>query len=83
MLYCIRDINLFAIDSGFFERLIHDFPSGSYKWFTGDIFGISRLFADQHDRCALGTFAKHRLRRALVEVTRRALSRRFTHFGQA
>ncbi len=79
MFHCVRDINLRSINSGFFERLIHDFPSWPYKWLTGDVFVIARLLANQHDRCALGTFAKHSLRGALVKVTRFAILRRVAH----
>ena len=32
MLHRVRDINFFAINSGFFERLIHDFPSRPDEW---------------------------------------------------
>lgn len=75
MFHCVRDVYLLAIDSSFFERSIHDFPGRSNKGFTRDVFIITRLFADQHHNCALRTFAKNRLRRALVKVTCLAIFR--------
>ena len=83
MFHRVRDVNFLAINSRFFERLVHDFPSRSNKWFTLLIFVIPRLFADQHDRCVFRTFAKNGLCSALVEMTRRAFARRVAHLGQA
>src|SRR6266542_2241783 len=76
MFHRIRDIDLCAIDSGFFERLIHDFSSRSNERLTGDIFVISRLLSDEHHRCTLRAFAKDRLRGALVKMARLAIFRR-------
>jgi hypothetical protein len=73
----VRDINLGSIDSSFFERSIHDFAGRSNEGFTSDILVISRLFANQHHRCAFRAFAKNRLCRALVKVTCGAVTRRF------
>src|SRR5262249_45994271 len=79
MFYRVRDVNLGPINSSFFERLVHDFPSWPDERFTGDIFIVARLFADEHHRCTLRTFAKNRLRRPLVKMTRLTILRRLTH----
>ncbi len=49
------------------------FPGRSNKRFTGDVFIIPRLFANQHHHGALRALAKDGLRRALVEMTCLAL----------
>jgi hypothetical protein len=41
---------------------------------TGQVFGISRLLADQHDPGSLRAFAENGLRRVAVEVAGGALS---------
>src|SRR6516164_9925208 len=79
MFHCVRDVTLGSINSSFFERLIHDFSSGSNERFASHVFVISRLFADQHHHCTLRTFAKDRLRRALVEVACLTIFRRLAH----
>ena len=75
----VRDINLRSLDSSFFERLVHDFPGWPHEGFTGDIFIIARLFADEHDRGTFRTFTKNRLRRPLVKMTRLTILRRLAH----
>ena len=82
MLHRIGDVHFLAINPGFFECLIHDFPCRSDEWFACDIFVITRLFADEHNRRALWAFSKHRLRGALVKMTRRAFARRLAHLVQ-
>ena len=82
MLYRVRDVNFLAIDSRFFQRLIHDFSSRSDKRFTLLIFVIARLFANEHDRRVFRTFPKHGLCGPLVEMTRRAFARRVAQLGQ-
>ena len=78
----VRDINLRPIDSGVLERAIHNLPSRTYEWFARDIFVIARLFANQHHRCALRTFAKDSLGRSFVQMTSSAMSRCLAHRGQ-
>src|SRR5439155_15441561 len=80
MLHRVRDVNLAAIDSSFFERAVHDRSRGSNKRSAGNILVIARLFADEHDRCAPWSFAKNSLRRALVNRTRCAFTRSFADF---
>ena len=82
MLYRVGDVNFIAIDSRFFQRLIHDFSSRPDKRFTLLIFVIARLFANQHHRCALRPFAKNSLSRSFVQMTCSAVSGRFAHRGQ-
>jgi len=79
----VRDVNFLAINSRFFEGLIHDFSSGSNEGFTLLIFVIARLLADQHDRCVFRAFAKHGLCSPLVKMTRFAFARRVAQPGQA
>ena len=74
MFHRIRDINFPAIDSGFFERLIHDFSSWPYERFAGDIFVIARLFAHQHNSCVLWTFSEYSLRGSFVKMARLAVT---------
>ncbi len=81
MFHRIRDVNFLAIDSRFFERLIHDFPGRANKWFTLLIFVVSRLFADQHDRRVFRTLPEYGLCGPLVEMTCRAFARRIAHPG--
>jgi hypothetical protein len=78
----VGDVNLGAINASFLERAVHDFPSRTNEGFTRHIFVIARLFADEHDRCALRTFAKDSLGPSLVQMTRSAISRRLAHRGQ-
>ena len=59
MLHHVRHIHLAAIDPCFFKSAVHDLSCGSNKRFPSDVFVISRLFANQHDRCAPGSFAKY------------------------
>src|SRR5881397_1026353 len=57
----VGDVNFLAINSRFFEGLIHDFSSGSNEGITLLVFVIARLLADQHDRRVFRAFAKHGL----------------------
>src|SRR5438309_1719158 len=66
MLHRVGDINLFAIDSRFLERAVHDFSGRTNERFPGNIFVIPRLLANEHDRRFLWTFAKYRLGGVLV-----------------
>jgi len=83
MFHRVRDVNFPAINSRFFQCLVHDFPSRSNKRFTLLIFVIARLLADQHDRHVFRSLAKHGLRGPLVEMTCRAFERCLSHLGQA
>ncbi len=83
MLHRVRNVNFLAINSRFFERLIHDFSSGSNEGFTLLIFVIARLFADQHDRRVFRTFTEDGLCGPLVEMTCCAFARRVAHLSQA
>ena len=53
-------------DLRFLKRAVHDLPSRSDEWPTGDIFVIAWLFANQHHCHARWTFAKHCLCSAFV-----------------
>ena len=82
MFHRVRDVNLRSIDSSFFKRLIHDFPSRTNKWFARHIFVIARLFANQHHRCVLRSFAKNSLSRSFVQMTGSAVSCGVANHGQ-
>src|SRR5262249_54802113 len=82
MFYRIRDVNLRPIDSSFLERAIHDFSSGTNEGFTRDVFVVAGLFANQHHRSMLRTFAKHGLGATFVEIACRAVSCCFAHRAQ-
>ena len=66
MFHRISDINVFAIDPGFFQRAVQDFSGGTDEWFPSKVFVISGLFADQHDWRILRSFAKNRPRSAFI-----------------
>jgi hypothetical protein len=78
----VRDVHLCPIDSSFLKRAVHDLACGTHERFACDIFVIARLFAYQHHRRMLRTFAKNSLRSAFVQMTRSAISRRLAHGGQ-
>jgi hypothetical protein len=82
MFHRVGHVNLRSIDSSVRERAIHNFPSWTNEWSARDIFVIARLFANQHHRCALRTFAKDSLGSAFVQMTRSAVSCCFAHGGQ-
>jgi hypothetical protein len=53
---------------------VEQFTGRANKRMAGEIFGIARLFADQHDLRPSGTFAEYGLRRVEVEWACRAFS---------
>jgi hypothetical protein len=69
MFHRVSDINMRSIDSSFLERAVHDFSGRTNERFARDIFVIAWLFANQHHRCPLGTFAKYGLSRSFVQMT--------------
>ena len=81
MLYGIRNVNLASINSGLFERAIHNLPCRSDERFAGYIFIIAGLFPDQHHRRTLRTFAKHGLGGVFIKVACGAFARSAAHFG--
>jgi len=78
----VGDVNSRSIDSGVFERAVHDFPSRTNKWFARHIFVITRLFANQHNRRVLRPFAKDSLGRSFVQMTCIAVGCCFTNRTQ-
>lgn len=73
MFHRIRDVYLGSINSSFFQRAIHDFAGRPDERFTGDVFVISRLFANEHQSRGLGALPKNGLRCSLVKMTRLAM----------
>src|SRR6476659_10158011 len=74
MFYGIGDIDLPAIDAGFFQRAVEHQPCRSHEWFAGKVFLVAGLLADQHHRDILRAFAEHGLRRMLPEMTGAAMA---------
>ena len=75
MLDDVGDVDEAPIDAGVLERTVEQFSGGADEGMAGDVLGVSRLLADEHDARALRSFAKYRLRAALVEVARLAARR--------
>lgn len=63
----VRDINRGPVDAGFLERAIEELPGRADERLAAQVFLIARLFAEQHERGLLRTFAKHSLGRILVK----------------
>ena len=66
MFHRVRDVNFSATDPRFFQCAIHDLSSRTNEWFPGNVFVISGLFANQHDRRCFRALAENRLRRFLI-----------------
>jgi hypothetical protein len=79
MLHRVGDVNFFTIDPRFFQRAIHNFSGRTDERFPGNVLVIAGLFADEHDRRFLWTFAKNRLSSTLVQMTSGATLRRLAH----
>ncbi len=69
MLHRIGEVNFFAIDPRFLQSAIHDFSGRSDERFSGHVFMIAGLLADQHDWRFFGSFAENGLGCAFVQVT--------------
>jgi hypothetical protein len=83
MFHRIGDINLVAIDSGFFECTIQNLSRRTDKRFASHIFVITRLLTDHEHRGLFRPFAEDGLCRFLVERAGGALFRRGSDFGEA
>ena len=66
----------------FNQRAIQDLTRRTNEWFPGNVFVITRLLANQHHRRAFRSFAKDRLRRSFVQMTRCAMSCCFAYCAQ-
>ena len=67
MLYDVGDPDARAIDPRLDQTAIEQFAGWSDKRMPGQIFGVARLLADQHDLRIGRPFPKHGLRRIEVE----------------
>ena len=82
VLHRIGEKNLDAADSGSFQRPVEN-PSGrTDKGLAGEIFLISRLLADQHQRRACRPFARHHLCGREIQRTSRVFGLRLAQGGK-
>ena len=79
----VRDVNVVALDPRLLECAIEKFAGRPDKWFSGQVFLISRLFAQEHKPHVFRSFAEDGLGRAFVNMARRATLGRFRHRRQA
>jgi hypothetical protein len=64
----VGDIYLVARDSSGEQGLVEQFSSWADEWMTGQVFLITRLFADEHHLGTRVSFAEHGLRSATPNV---------------
>src|SRR5687768_10113564 len=72
VLHNVRDIDLRAIDAGFVESAIEKLSSRTNKGSSLEVFAISWLLANEHDRRAGTPFTEYRLCSGLPERARSA-----------
>jgi hypothetical protein len=75
MLDRIGDVDGRAVEAGRFERAVEHLSGRTDEGATLQIFLIARLLAHEHQVRVGRTFAKHGLRRVLIEVAARAGTR--------
>jgi len=59
------DVNLLAVDAGLGQSAVEHLSRWSYERFSGEVFLVAGLFADQHDSRVRRAFAKYGLGRIL------------------
>src|ERR1700730_13240982 len=79
MFHGIGDVNFFAVDSGFDERVVEKLAGGADERFAGQVFLIAGLLADEHQLAMGGAFAENGLRAELPEI---AIFASFCGFAQ-
>ena len=62
MFYGVGDVGFGAIDAGCFEGAIEHEAGGTDEGFSGEVFFVAGLFADENDSGVGGTFAEDSLR---------------------
>src|SRR4029077_18856035 len=79
-LHRIGEVSGVAIDAGCFEGAVEQMSCGADERVAGAVLLIAGLLSDDHQRCRAWSFAEHRLRGRLPEMTastlRRGLSQR-------
>jgi hypothetical protein len=75
MLHGVRDINVIACQPHFLQRIIEQPARGTHEGTPLLILFIPRNFAEQYQRRPPRAFAKHDLRRILIQVTAAAMFR--------
>src|SRR5262249_19279934 len=78
----VGDIDGLAIDASLFERAVEQLPCRTDEGMASDIFGVSRLLADEHQCGSARTLTEDGLRGALVEIARLAACRGVGYVGQ-
>ena len=68
----IRDVGLRAVDSRLDKAAVEQFARRPDKRVAGEVFGIARLLADQHDPRLLRALPEHGLCGVLVQIAVRA-----------
>src|SRR5262249_46373801 len=79
MLYDIGDVDTVAIDARLLERTVEQAAGRTHERPTGQIFGVARLLADQHQLGAGRAFAEHGLRAEFVQIAGLAILRGVAH----
>src|SRR5439155_8346265 len=64
---------------GLLERTVEETTCRTDERPPGEIFGVARLLADEHQLCVAGPLAEHGLRAAPPEIARLAVLRRLAH----
>src|SRR5438093_10521924 len=68
VLHDVGDVDRSAIDARSFERAIEQLACGADEWTPGEIFGVARLLAHQHQLGLTRAFAEDGLRAVLPQV---------------
>jgi hypothetical protein len=65
MLDDVRDVDAPAVDAGFDERAVEEFPGRAHEWMPAQILFVPRLLADQHQLRRRRAFTENGLGPAL------------------
>src|SRR5690348_8252165 len=78
----VRHIDVVACDAGGLERLVEHVARRTDERMTGDVFLVSRLFADQHHPRIRASLAEHRLRCVAPQIASATLVHRASQTGE-
>lgn len=62
MLDGVGDVNFFAVDAGFYQRVVEQLACGTDERFSGLVFLVAGLLADENKLAVLRAFAENGLR---------------------
>ena len=68
VLYYVGHVNRLAIDAGLLQGAIEQLPCRSDERMAGEILGVARLLADEHEARGSRPFAEDCLRPSFVEI---------------